>query len=177
MALGLVVPSPAVAHVTLLASTPEQGEVLEALPEQVTLEFTEDLVEPAYVLVRSPEGALVSVGDPEVGGAGVTQALAGDGLRGTYSIAYRVVSKDGHPLTGEVSFSIGEPGETQAGPAESGESGESGGGAPLESTVEAGAPAPTDSGDVARRGLDVGVPVVLFLLALMLYGWSRRVTT
>jgi methionine-rich copper-binding protein CopC len=160
--LGLVtVPSPAAAHASLLASTPEAGDVLEALPDQVVLEFTEAVSPPAYVNVRSPDGDPVMVGDPVVRGAVVTQALTDGELPGTYSLAYRVVSEDGHPLTGEVVFSVGEPVESPSGSV-----------TPLE---------PADRGDpgdpasvAPRRRVDVAVPAVLFALALLMLGLSRR---
>lgn len=170
--LGLLaVPSPAVAHATLLTSTPEDGEVVEALPDRVALEFTETMAQPAYVIVRSPDGDQVTVGDPEVHGAVVSQALADEGGPGTYSVAYRAVSEDGHPLTGEVRFSVGETAGTPAGPAAaSGSESASAGPGGSAST----APRGDDANGVAGGRLDVAVPVALFALALVLLAMSRR---
>jgi methionine-rich copper-binding protein CopC len=175
--LGLLsFPSPALAHASLLASTPEQGEVLDALPAQVALEFTEDLAQPAYVIVRSPDGVPVTVGAPEVSGAVVTQDLVRDGLLGTYSIAYRVVSEDGHPLTGEVLFSVGEPAARPPGSASETASGSEAPPEPVDETGSA-TSAPRAVVDRGSRRLDVAVPAGLFGLALVLLALSRRKET
>lgn len=163
--LGLLAfPSPAAAHASLLASTPEDGEVLDALPDQVSLEFTEAIAQPAYVIVRSPDGEPVTVGEPDVRGAVVTQTLAVGELVGTYSIAYRVVSEDGHPLTGEVVFSVGVAAAPPSGSAPPPEA------APGGSATSA----PAAEVAVGRRDMDVAVPAVLFTLALVLLVLSRR---
>ncbi len=167
--LALVsVPSPAAAHATLLASTPEDGDVLDALPDRVSLEFTEDVAQPAYVIVRAPDGAAVTEGDPEVRGALVTQMLAGADLTGTYAIAYRVVAEDGHPLTGEVRFSVGTP---TGGPSGS----VSASSAPRDevATTTTAEPDP----ETSTRRIDVAVPAGLFAVALVLLAWSRRKET
>ncbi len=105
--LGVVVmPSSASAHARLVASTPAQGDRLGALPAQVTFEFDQEMAAPAYVIVTAPDGTSVASGEPDVDGTTVRQRL-GDGPPGSYAMAYRVVSRDGHQLTGQVSFTVG----------------------------------------------------------------------
>lgn len=100
---------PASAHATLVSSSPAQGARLDALPAEVRFEFTEEIAAPAYVIVTAPDGSSVADGDPVVDGRVVTQAVA-DGPEGGYTMAYRAVSRDGHPVTGAISFSVGDAG-------------------------------------------------------------------
>ena len=109
LAVPLLWAAPASAHAGLVSSTPENGARLDTLPAEVSLTFNEEISEPAYVVVTAPDGSRESGGDPEVSGDTVTQQLTG-GQEGTYIAAYRVVSEDGHPVTGRVEFSVGSGG-------------------------------------------------------------------
>lgn len=108
LGLPLAGPAPAHAHASLVSTDPEQGAVLDALPGRVEFVFSEPMDPTAYVVVTAPDGSALAVGDPEVDGATITQEVA-DGGDGTYVMAMKAVSRDGHPLTGRVDFVVGEP--------------------------------------------------------------------
>lgn len=99
--------SPAAAHASLLSSNPADGAALEALPSEVVLTFSEPISEPAYVVVNSPDGEQLAAEEVEVDGAEVGVAVEGDGGQGSYTAAFRVVSEDGHPVTGQIDFTVG----------------------------------------------------------------------
>ncbi len=106
LAIGLaLLPSGAWAHAGLVDSDPRDGATLDALPAEVSLTFTEDINPPAYVVVRSADGADLAEGDTTVEGPVVRQALA-TGEPGDYTLAYSVVSADGHRVTGELAFTV-----------------------------------------------------------------------
>jgi len=110
--LLLATAHPASAHAALISSDPADGSSVETLPGEVTLEFNEAIADPAYVVVTAPDGVRVNVGDATVAGPQVTQALDAQGLAlpaGTYTLAYRVVSADGHPISGEQTFEVATP--------------------------------------------------------------------
>ena len=97
------------AHADLQVSTPEDGESLQIAPEEIRLTFSEELFEELVeISILDADGDLYSTIEVEQTpppGTDVifpwpTQAPPGD-----YSIAYRVVSADGHPVTGTISFS------------------------------------------------------------------------
>jgi methionine-rich copper-binding protein CopC len=90
----------------LVGSTPEDGATVETLPTQVTLEFSEEVGTPAFVEVTASDGTVVGDGEPDVLAATVTQSLSRSGPSGTYTIAYRVVSADGHSISGELTFDV-----------------------------------------------------------------------
>jgi methionine-rich copper-binding protein CopC len=101
--------APASAHTKLIKSTPARGSSLVALTE-VVLVFSENInPSVAKVQIRDAEGAQRGASTaPRVKGATVTQRAAPDLRAGDYTIAYRVVSADGHPVTGEVPFTLTE---------------------------------------------------------------------
>ncbi len=76
----------------------------------VRLTFDEPLRAPSVVRVTSARGARVS-GPTKLTGrrATTTVDISTDG---TFSVAYRVLSDDGHPVTGRLSFSVGTIGQS-----------------------------------------------------------------
>ncbi|GAA3209916.1 copper resistance CopC family protein [Nonomuraea helvata] len=102
--LVLVTAPPALAHDALKSSSPAKGAKVKAL-EEVRLEFTAGVRLP-YVIVRGPGDAEHQRGKPEADGKVVTQAVGGPLPDGKYTIAYRVVSSDGHPIEGEIPFKV-----------------------------------------------------------------------
>jgi|FLOH01.1.fsa_nt_gi methionine-rich copper-binding protein CopC len=101
---------PASAHADLVSTTPVDGAVLESAPRTLTLSFSSTLLEGMVeVAVSNFAGELVSgVLVESVGTDAVVQwpaDLPGD----TYKVAYRIVSQDGHPVTGSLRFSYPNP--------------------------------------------------------------------
>ncbi|QCX26358.1 copper resistance CopC family protein [Nocardioides jishulii] len=103
MALGA---APAQAHAGLTGSTPEDGATLTELPAEVVLTFSEQVSGPATVVVTGPDGGGLQTGEAEVDGDEVRQAVERGQAGGAYTIAYRVISSDGHPITGQVRFTL-----------------------------------------------------------------------
>jgi methionine-rich copper-binding protein CopC len=106
---ALAVPTvPASAHEQLVDSYPRPGQRLEDAPRQVTLMFDQptrgDLT---TVRIVGPGNRVVSVGTAQTQGTVVGQQLRSDTGPGTYSIAFRTVSADGHPVQGALSFRVG----------------------------------------------------------------------
>ena len=108
-ALGLagVLGAPAAAaHDRLESSDPADGATVTS-PAAVTLTFTADqLPVGAIVEVLGPDGASWSDGDPTVEGTQVVQALQADPPAGAYTVRWRSVSGDGHPIEGELGFTV-----------------------------------------------------------------------
>ena len=97
-------------HAQLLGSTPKDGSTVKTV-RAVTLEFSED-INPNFVTVEvAGSSGTETDGDPTTDGGTVTQPLTGDLAAGKHLVTYRVVSTDGHPVSGTVTFT------TTAGPA------------------------------------------------------------
>src|SRR4249919_2941649 len=117
VAVALVAAPAALAHATLVSSTPSDGAVLGRAPKQVVLAFNEP-VESALGSVRVYDGGLDRVDDgattkpePNEVAVGVRSRLP----RGTYTVAWRVISADSHPVHGAFVFSVGKPSAGGAG--------------------------------------------------------------
>jgi len=99
--------APASAHVELVRITPDRDAQLTTAPKDVVLEFNEPVSTSfATVVVTSASGVSVTSGEPVVVGATVTQALVPGMATSAYRMAFRVVSTDGHPVTGESGFTL-----------------------------------------------------------------------
>jgi methionine-rich copper-binding protein CopC len=99
--------APAFAHDELLASSPEPGQVFDTAPAEVTLDFSNDIIElGTAIIVVDHHGSDVEVGDPVVVGPSVTASLPAE-LEGDYQVRWRAVSSDGHPIEGTIDFGVG----------------------------------------------------------------------
>jgi methionine-rich copper-binding protein CopC len=103
----LLVATPASAHNALAGSTPAAGSTLTTAPTSVTLNFEEPpLSSGMAVVVTAPDKSRVSPGSPVLTGSDVVTPLAPLTASGTYSVAWRVVADDGHPVTGTFTFTV-----------------------------------------------------------------------
>ena len=107
--LSVLMAPTASAHADLQVSTPEDGESLEIAPEEIRLTFSEELFEELVeISILDATGDLYSTIEVEQTpppGTDVIFPWPTQTPPGEYSIAYRVVSADGHPVTGTISFS------------------------------------------------------------------------
>jgi copper resistance protein C len=105
---------PASAHNTLLSSTPSDGETVPRMPEAVVLVFDDSAIAMgAQVVVTGPSGP-VQTGSPTVVDNSAQQPLAAGAPAGNYTVAWRVTSADGHPITGTFQFTARAAGGGQA---------------------------------------------------------------
>jgi copper transport protein len=96
------------AHASLAFSEPRDGTVLAKAPQTIQLRFNESVTAGAVKLVDAA-GKVRSDATVEAKDEAITIALPADLPRGTQIISYRVISQDGHPVSGAITFSIGEP--------------------------------------------------------------------
>ncbi|MFF4263528.1 copper resistance CopC/CopD family protein [Streptomyces virginiae] len=106
------------AHASLSGSDPADGSVLKTEPQHVTLTFTESVsFSDDSLRVLSPANERVNPRPAQHADGKDNTArveLSGKLPQGTYTVAWRVVSADGHPISGAFVFSIGRPSETSA---------------------------------------------------------------
>ncbi|HVL85131.1 MAG TPA: copper resistance CopC family protein [Pseudonocardia sp.] len=103
--------TPALAHTQLVGTDPADGASLDTGPEQVTLTFNEDIpAEFSTITVVGPDGGEYQTGPVTASGNAVSTAVGPLGPAGPYEIGFRVVSDDGHPVTGSVTFTLTAPG-------------------------------------------------------------------
>ncbi|MER6136736.1 copper resistance protein CopC [Streptomyces sp. NPDC001815] len=104
------------AHSAVRDTDPREGSVLKSAPREVTMTFTESVgITDDSLRVLSPENRRVNAGDTQhvPGRSDTVRVRLNDDLPdGTFTVAWRVVSADSHPISGAFTFSIGKPSET-----------------------------------------------------------------
>jgi copper transport protein len=105
--LMLVFAAPAGAHAVLLSISPEPDALLESLPDEVVLSFNEPVSAPAgAVRVFDPSGDEVPGVESSSTDTTLRATLPELELDGSYTVAWKVVSADGHPLRGAYLFHL-----------------------------------------------------------------------
>ncbi|MCB7135602.1 copper resistance CopC family protein [Cellulosimicrobium marinum] len=98
------------AHDRLTGSEPGDGAQLDTPPAAIALTFnTEPLAVEPRVVVTDAAGEVVAEGAPTIDGSVATLPLDAATLGGdSYTVAWRVVSSDGHPIEGSFGFAVAE---------------------------------------------------------------------
>jgi copper transport protein len=113
--VALVHAGAAFAHASLVRSEPPDRAVVAQVPATITLVFNEP-VSPVVLRLVGPNGDSEQLNDVVAENATLIirppQALT----PGTQLVSWRVISADGHPVGGALTFSVGAP-STQAAPA------------------------------------------------------------
>lgn len=144
--LSVAVASPAWAHDELIGASPTVGAEVGALPSEITMTFSGVLMDQpgaTQVVVTDAAGTALTDGDPTLDGTRLTQALTGS-ASGPVTVTWRVVSSDGHPVSGQYTFTVAGGATQNASP----------GGT---TTTQALTAAPTP-------GPDAGVPVFVWVV-------------
>jgi len=95
-------------HSALVSVVPADQAVLTSGPTELVLTFNEDISPRFAQLALNRAGAVVALTSTTVTGPVLRATLADPGP-GTYRIAFRVVSADGHPISGETRFTVTAP--------------------------------------------------------------------
>ncbi|WP_339279750.1 copper resistance protein CopC [Paenibacillus sp. FSL W8-1187] len=111
LALLLGAPQQAAAHASLLEASPAAGSRLEAAPAEVRLVFNER-IEGAVGALEVLDGSSdpVTAERAKLSEDGLTLTLPLPKLgEGVYTVSYRIISEDGHPVGGSYVFVVGDP--------------------------------------------------------------------
>ncbi|QQS00195.1 MAG: copper resistance protein CopC [Austwickia sp.] len=178
----------ALAHSALVSSNPADGSTVAALPAVATLTFNEDINGDFSQVVVQGSGEPRNV-PPSIKGPVVTAALPADLGTGKVVVRYRVVSKDGHPISGEIAFTVagaagGTSGASAAAPSPGSGAGSTASMA-ASGTSSAGAasasPRPTAASSVANGSDNIVayvltgfVAVAMLTIGLLLWRWEKQ---
>ena len=105
-ALSVFAFAPASAHDQLVSSNPEDGAELDQQPEWLEMTFSGNIQEVGSEVTVVVDGKDVSAGELTVEGKKLSVALPDDLKPGDYEVTWRVVSQDGHPISGDYAFTI-----------------------------------------------------------------------
>jgi copper resistance protein C len=112
---SVVLASPASAHAVLLSTVPATSGHVASAPAAVVLNFDEQ-PQGRYstIHVTGPDGQRRDSGPVRVVNDSVTESLGGSRPAGTFVVDWRVISADGHPVSGQFSFTAAAAGSALA---------------------------------------------------------------
>ncbi|MFI7080468.1 copper resistance protein CopC [Micromonospora sp. NPDC049903] len=188
LGVSLLLPvTPAAAHNQLTSSNPRDGARVATAPERVELRFLARLDEESTTLrVTGPDDVDALGGPARVSGNRISAPFT-PGRAGLYVIGYEIVSGDGHPISGEVRFTLttGTPADptssaTTAAPAEGATTAVPTTPAPTEATPTPSRSGPLvatpmpRSGDSSGAGWWAGIVALVLLVVLVAARLIRR---
>lgn len=108
VAAMIAAPAPALAHDSLAGSSPEGGAAAAEAPGEIELSFSAPPQDVGLeIRVTGPDGTDVTDGDPQIEGSAAIQELSDAAQApGEYSVVWRVVSSDGHPIEGAYDYTV-----------------------------------------------------------------------
>jgi copper resistance protein C len=162
--------APASAHDQLVSSDPAAGASVTALPAQITLTFSAELLGDGSggneVVVTDAAGTALNDGPVQVDGTNLVQPLTGS-ADGAVSVQWRAVSSDGHPIAGDFAFTVaGAPAPVEStAPAETPE--------PTMTTLVQPAPSPTETAPSTQEAASplpwiLGAVILLAVIAVVI---------
>lgn len=107
-ALSVFAFAPASAHDQLVSSNPEDGSTVDQQPEWIAMTFSGEIQEVGSEVKVVIDGKNVSAGELTADGKKVSVALPDNLKPGDYKVTWRVVSSDGHPISGDFDFTIAD---------------------------------------------------------------------
>ena len=108
LALALGTAPAALAHDELVSTIPTAGERLDAAPSELELSFSSPLMDLGnQILVLDADGRDWAETDPVLNRETLVQSLPDSMPTGEYSVRWRAVSSDGHPINGSYEFLVG----------------------------------------------------------------------
>ncbi|WP_237205720.1 copper resistance CopC family protein [Rothia nasimurium] len=162
--------NPAAAHDELVSTNPTDGATLTEAPASLELTYSGDIMDvdgANQVRVTNAAGESVTDGDPEVDGTVVTQDLATAAADDTYTVTWRVVSSDGHPIQGTFTYTVGQGSNATSATTQAATTGAA---EPSAENTGTSTPAASDPVSQASEGLSTPLKVVLALVAVAALG-------
>ena len=101
----------AFAHAAIESTLPAKGAVVAQSTNKVVMQFGEELLvlegkSPNSIIVSDSHGKKVSTGRVAISGTKISIALKAPLNPGKYTVKYRVVSADGHVVSGSYTFTV-----------------------------------------------------------------------
>lgn len=120
LAIGLISPTLAAAHTSVVKTIPQYQSTLTEMVAEISIEFTDELLtlgeeKVNTIEVTGPNRARVKIAEQIIEGREIRALLGEQEFEdGTYLVEYRVVSADGHPVSGSYELYLNKPSADQA---------------------------------------------------------------
>ncbi|KAA9166762.1 copper resistance protein CopC [Amycolatopsis acidicola] len=104
--------APASAHNVLISTDPGKGASLDTGPAKITLTFDAPVQggNINQISVVGPGNTQWAEGSVEISSNVISAGVRPLGPAGTYTVGYRILSADGHPVSGEYTFTLTKAG-------------------------------------------------------------------
>ncbi|GHF58455.1 hypothetical protein FHX82_000312 [Amycolatopsis bartoniae] len=108
----LATATPALAHNVLISTDPAKDARLDTGPARITLTFDAPIQggDINQVSVLGPDKSQWAEGTVDIESNKISAPVRPLGPAGTYTVGYRILSADGHPVEGEYSFTLTKAG-------------------------------------------------------------------
>jgi methionine-rich copper-binding protein CopC len=148
------------AHDVIESTNPADGSTVATVPASVVLTFDHTPIGVGTeILVKDPSGTNQADGPAKIVDTNVTQALKPGAPAGKYTVVWRVVSADSHPIEGTFTFTAKAAGN--GAPATSSTSAQA---AAVPSTAAQAAPASASSSSGIALWIGIGAAVLLVVV-------------
>ncbi|WP_372968751.1 copper resistance protein CopC [Microbacterium sp.] len=101
--------APAAAHDEFVSAYPAADSAINGSPDEISLMFTGLLPDgdgATVIEVVDESGANVAVDAPQMTDDVITQHLSPDAATGVFTVRWKTVSADGHPISGEYVYTV-----------------------------------------------------------------------
>lgn len=174
LAVVLLPVAPAAAHDVVTGTNPEDGQSLDAVPEAIEVSFSNaPLAMASEIQIKDAAGTNWAEGGVEIDGNMAVQPVNPAAPAGEYTVTWRVVSSDSHPIDGSFSFTATEGAGASSSPNPEPAGAESS--QPEQAAPESATPEQpqTDAAQAATGEGDAGVPLsFMIVLALLVIALS-----
>ncbi|MEH7115427.1 copper resistance CopC family protein [Neobacillus niacini] len=102
------------AHSHLEDSTPKNGEIVTEALKTITLSFETDLEFTSSFTLLDEKNTAIPLSTVSINGNQLVANVENELLNGSYMIHWKIIGEDGHPLEGDVPFSVQLPENTIA---------------------------------------------------------------
>ena len=162
-AAALLPGAAAQAHDVIESTNPADGSTVATVPASVVLTFDHTPIGVGTeILVKDPSGTNQADGPAKIVDTDVTQALKPGAPAGKYTVVWRVVSADSHPIEGTFTFTAKAAGN--GAPAASSTQGSGAQAAAVPSATAQAAPASASSSSGIALWIGIGAAVLLVVV-------------
>jgi copper resistance protein C len=101
----LIVPSVVSAHTSLSSSNPAEGQVVTEQLEEIILTYA-TAIEVLSTMDLKKDGNKIPLKDIRVENKQLIGEISNPLTNGSYTIEWKIVGEDGHPITGQINFTV-----------------------------------------------------------------------
>jgi copper resistance protein C len=107
--LVLIAPTGAFAHTGLKSSSPENKQIVKEEVKEISMVFNTDIENLSNFTVKNDQGTEYKVIDKLIKKSTMSGTLEQSLKDGSYTVEWKIIGRDGHPINGTLLFSVEIP--------------------------------------------------------------------